>query len=110
MTGLDPALIDSPLGTTNVSDDTYHFLGYLELATNGKAAAIDDFTRELLRITGFGERGCILRTRHIIPLSIRGDINKVAHTHACLLDRRSRIFLILQENKTAFSASDPEPK
>ena len=99
LTGLDPALVRSPLGSTNVSDDTYHFLSYLDLATNAdQETAIDDFAREPLHIVGFEERGCVLRTCHIIPLSICGDINKVAQTDVCLLDRRSTIFLILQDS------------
>jgi len=94
-----------------VSDDTYRFLSYLDLATNaGQETAIDDFARELLRIVGFEERGLILRTRHTIPLSICGDISKVAQTDVCLLDRRSTILLILQEDKTIFNPSDPEPQ
>ena len=111
LTGLDPALINSPLDDTNVSDDTYRFLTYLDLTTNaGQETAIDDFARKLLRIVGFEERGCVLRTRHIIPLSICGDINKVAQTDVCLLDRRSTILLVLQEDKTIFNPSDPEPQ
>jgi len=111
LTGLDPALINSPLDATNVSDDTYRFLSYLDLATNaGQETAIDDFARELLRIVGFEERGYVLRTRHVIPLSICGDINKVAQTNICLLDRRSTILLVLQEDKTVFNTSDPEPQ
>jgi hypothetical protein len=111
LTGLDPALINSPLDDTNVSDDTYRFLTYLDLATNaGQGTAIDDFARELLRIVGFEERGCVLRTRLIMPLSICGDIKKVAQTDVCLLDRRSTILLVLQEDKTIFYPSDPEPQ
>lgn len=110
LTGLDPALMHSPLGSTNVSDDTYRFLSYLDLATNaGQETVTDDFARELLHIVGFEERGYVLRTHHIIPLSICGDIDKVAQTDVCLLDRRSTIFLILQENRTVFNTSDPEP-
>jgi hypothetical protein len=111
LTGLDPALINSPLNATNVSDDTFRFLGCLDLATNAsQETAIDDFAREFLRLAGFEERGCNLRTRHIIRLSICGDINKVAQTDVCLLDRRSTILLVLQEDKTVFNPSDPEPQ
>jgi hypothetical protein len=109
LTGLDPALITAPLDADNVSDDTYRFLTYLDLATNaGQETAIDDFAREVLRTLGFEERGLALRTRHIIPFSICGDITKVAQTDVCLLDRRSMILLVLQEDKTIFNRSDPE--
>jgi len=111
LTGLDPALVDSPLDAIDVSDDTYRFLSYLDLATNaGQETAIDDFSREFLGIVGLDERGCVLRTHHIIPLSICGDINKVAQTDVCLLDRRSTILLVLQADKTAFDPSDPGPR
>jgi hypothetical protein len=115
LAGLDPALITSPLDATNVSDDIYRFLSYLDLATNAsQEAEIDDFAREFLHIVGFGERGRVLCTRHKIdiPLSILGDINnlKVAQTDVCLLDRLSTILLVIQENKTIFDPSDPEPQ
>ena len=113
LTCLDPALINSPLDATNVSDDTYHFLGCIELATNaGQETAIDDFAREFLRIVGFEERGCVVHTHHVMPLSIcgeSGDTKKVAQTCVGLLDRRSTMLLILQVDKTVFSTSDPEP-
>ena len=34
LAGLDPTLITAPLDVTDVSDDTYCFLSYLDLATN----------------------------------------------------------------------------
>ena len=111
LTGLDPALIHFPLDATNVSDDTYRFLSYLDLATNaGQETAVNDFARELLRIVGFEERGCVLRTHHIMQLSICGDNNKSAQTGVSLLDRRSTILLVLQEDKPVFNSSGPEPQ
>jgi len=101
------------LDDTNVSDDTYRFLAYLDLATNSsQETAVDDFARELLHIVGFEERGRILRTRHIIPLSICGENNTVAQTDVCLVDQRSTILLllVLREDKTIFNPSDPEPR
>jgi len=112
LTGLDPAIINSPLDfdDANVSDDTYRFLTYLNFATS-QATAID-FTHELLRVVGFEERGCILRTGHTISLSICGENNAVAQTDVCLVDRQSMILLVLQleEDKTIFNSTDPEPK
>ena len=112
LTGLDPALINSPLDLddSHLSDDTYRFLGYLDLATNtSQETAIVDFARELLRVVGFEERGRILRTRHTIPLSICGENNTVVQTDVCLMDRRSTILLVLrQEDQTIFNPSDPE--
>ncbi|KAK2467349.1 hypothetical protein APHAL10511_000584 [Amanita phalloides] len=97
LTGLDPALVTASLDADDVSDDTYRFLTYLDLATNaGQETAIDDFAREVLRTLGFEERGLALRIRHNIPLAICGDIGKVAQTDVCLLDRRSMVLLVLQ--------------
>jgi hypothetical protein len=113
LTGLDPALLNSPLDLddANMSDDTYRFLAYLDFATNtSQETAVDDFARELLRVVGFEERGRILRTRHIISLSICGENNTVAQTDVCLVDRRSTILLILQKDKTIFNPSNPEPQ
>lgn len=94
-----------------MSDDTYRFLTYLDLATNtSQETAIDDFARELLRVVGFEDRGRILRTRHTIPLSICGENNTVAQTDVCLMDRRSTILLVLQQDKTNFNPFDPEPQ
>jgi hypothetical protein len=109
LTDLDPALITAAPKATDVSDDTYRFLAYLDLATTAsQETAIDDFAREVLRTLGFEERGLVLRTRHTIPLSICGDTNKVSQIDVCLLDRRSTILLVLQQDKTIFKPSDPE--
>jgi len=78
--------------------------------TTNQETAVNDFAREFLRIVGFEERGRILRTHHIIPLSICGDNNKVAQTDVCLVGRRLTILLVLQEDKTNFTPSDPEPQ
>jgi hypothetical protein len=111
LTGLDLALITAPLDATNVSDDTYHFLSYLDLTTNtSQKTAIDDFTHKLLCIVGFEECGFILCTHHTISLSICGDNNKVTQRYVCLLDQQSTILLVLQEDKTIFNPSDPEPQ
>jgi hypothetical protein len=119
LTGLDPALINSPidLEDTNMSDDAYRFLASLDLATNtSQETAIADFARELLRIVGFEERGHILRTRHSIPFSIcdsfsmYGKKDAQAQADVCLVDRRSAMILLLQVNTTLFSSSDPEPQ
>ena len=113
LTGLDPALLDSSLDLddANMSDDTYRFLAYLDLATNtSQETAVDDFARELLRLVGFEERGSILRTRHVISLSICGENNTAAQTDVCLMDRRSTILLVLQQDKTIFNPSNPEPQ
>lgn len=110
MTGIDPALSNSSvdLNDTNVSDDTYRFLAYLDLATN--TSQDTDFAREPLRVVGFEESGRILRTRHTILLSVCGENNTVAQTDVCLMDRQSTILLVLQADETILNPSDPEPQ
>lgn len=84
LTDLDLPLITAPLDATDVSDDTYRFLTFLDLATKAGQTAIDDFAPELLRIISM-EGGLILGTHHTIPLSICGDLSKVPK-NICLLD------------------------
>ena len=110
LTDLDPPLITAPLDATDVSDDTYRFLTFLDLATKAGQTVIDDFALELLRIVSMEEGGLILGTHHTIPLSICGDLSKVPQTNTCLLDRRLTILFVFQEDKTIFSLSDPEPQ
>jgi hypothetical protein len=72
----------------------------------GSATSLASF----LRVVGFEERGRILRTRHIVPLSICGENNRVAQTDVCLVDRRLTILLVVQGDKRIFNPSDPEPQ
>jgi hypothetical protein len=101
LTGQDSALIDFPLDAddSDLSRDTKRPPSYLDLATNtGQETAIDDFVRELLRTAGL-EEDRFLRTRHIIPLTICDDSNRVAQTDMCLLDERSTTLPILREDE-----------
>jgi hypothetical protein len=108
---VDPSLVDSAVDADNVPDDTFQYLTHLDLATNaGQESLIVEFSRETLRILGFAERGLALSTRYIIPLTICGDNRRTAQTDVCLLDRRSMILLILQEDKTVFNLTQPEPQ
>jgi len=110
LVGLDPSLINSAVDAENVPDNTFRYLSHLDLATNaGQESFFDNFSRETLSLLGFEERGLVLTTRHIIPLTIRGD-DRVAQTDVCLLDRRSMILLVLQEDKTVFNSKRPEPQ
>lgn len=111
LVGIDPSLINSAVDADDVSDSTFQYLTHLDLATNtGQESLIDDFSRETLRILGFAERGLALSTRYTIPLTICGDNRQSAQTDVCLLDRRSMILLILQEDKTIFNSTQPEPQ
>jgi hypothetical protein len=110
---LDPNLLSStdPTGDPNLSDETYRFLTYLGLAwrTNGEACTIDDFTRSVLQVTGFEERGTVIRSRYDIPLTICGG-RQAARTNLCLLHLNSMVLLLVQEDKTNDSTRDPEPQ
>jgi hypothetical protein len=98
---------------TSISDHTLRLIQYLDLATRanaGQESAIDDFAKELLRLLGFEERGLLLRSRYAIPLTISGDSSRRAQTDICLVHGNTTILPLLQEDKTAISAKDPEPQ
>ncbi|KAG2360062.1 hypothetical protein BDR07DRAFT_1413528, partial [Suillus spraguei] len=85
----------------NISDAVFEYLGHLDLATNvTQESFIDAFAQKTLQILGFVERSLILTARHNIPLRICGDNQRVAETDVCLLDLRSMILLVLQDDKT----------
>jgi len=107
---LDPLIITGSTDTPNLSDTTLRYLTYLDLATHAsQESVIDEFSRQTLDLLGYSERGLALLTRYNIPLTICAD-NKYAQTDVCLVDGRSMILLILQEDKTMFNSSNPEPQ
>ena len=116
LTGLDPALLTSPVkpnDAANLSDASYNFLLHLyDATTSSQESAVDDFAHEFLRVVGFRERGLMFRTQFTIPLSICGDNNAVAQTDVCLrlADQRSMILLVVQGDKRNYNRPDPEPQ
>src|SRR5262249_11101562 len=93
---LDPNLLSTadPTIAVDFSQATYRFLAYLDLASRanaGQESAIDDFGRSVLEVTGFDERGTILRTRYDIPFTICGDPDKAVKTDVCLVHLNSMI-------------------
>ena len=110
LTDLDPLIISGSTDTENLSDTTLQYLIYLEFAAHAPyESLIDEFSRQTLDLLGYSERGLTLYTRYNIPLTICGK-NKNAQTDVCLMDGRTMILLILQEDKTVFNSSDPEPQ
>ncbi|KAG2365308.1 hypothetical protein BDR07DRAFT_1399148 [Suillus spraguei] len=108
---VDPSLLNPSLNDENISDAVFEYLGHLDLATNvTQESFIDAFAQKTLQILGFVERDLILTARHNIPLRICGDNQRVAETDVCLLDLRLMILLVLQDDKTVFSRSYPEPQ
>lgn len=109
---IDPSLINSTINADNVSDSTFQYLTHLDLATNGgQANMIHDFSRETLRILGFAERGLVLISHFIMPLTICGDHLCDVETNLCLLDRRSMVLLILRDDEPIFNnLAQPEPQ
>ncbi|KAG2356472.1 hypothetical protein BDR07DRAFT_1423149 [Suillus spraguei] len=88
--GVDPSLLNPSLNDENISDAVFEYLGHLDLATNvTQESFIDAFAQKTLQILGFVE---------------------LAETDVCLLDLRSMILLVLQDDKTVFSRSYPEPQ
>jgi len=95
------------------SKDTYRFLAYLDLASHanrGRESAINDFAKSVLEVIGFDDVGTILRTRCDIPLKICGDSGRPAQTDLCLVHLNSVILLVVQQDKTTFNPSNPEPQ
>ena len=112
---LDPNLFSTadPTISAHFSQETYRFLAYLDLASRanaGQESAIDDLAKSVLEVTGFDERGTILRTRYDIPFTICGDNHRVARTDVCLVHLNSMILLVVQEDKTNSSTANPEPQ
>ena len=112
---LDSNLFSSadPTIASDFSKETYRFLAYLDLASRanaGQESAIDDLAKSVLEVTGFDQIGTILRTRYDIPFTICGDSHGAARSDVCLVHLNSMILLVVQEDKTAFSSSDPEPQ
>ena len=112
---LDSNLFSSadPTIAVDFSQETYRFLAYLDLASRanaGQESAIDDLARSVLEVTGFDQRGTILRTRYDIPFTICGDIHRAARSDVCLVHLNSMILLVVQEDKTTFSPNNPEPQ
>ena len=107
---LDSNLFSStdPTIAVDFSQETYRFLVYLDLASRANAG--HDLARSVLEVTGFDQRGTILRTRYDIPFTICGDSHRAARPDVCLVHLNSMILLVVQEDKTTFSPSDPEPQ
>jgi hypothetical protein len=110
---LDTNLFSSadPTIAVDFSQETYRFLAYLDLASRanaGQESAIDDLARSVLEVTGFDQRGTILRTRYDIPFTICGDSHRAARSDVCLVHLNSMILLVVQEDKTTFSPNNPE--
>jgi hypothetical protein len=97
-----------PTIAVDFSKETYRFLAYLDLASRANAG--HDLAKSVLEVTGFDQIGTILRTRYEIPFTICGDSHRAARSDVCLVHLNSMILLVVQEDKTAFSSSDPEPQ
>lgn len=73
----------------------------------GEESAVNDFAAELLRAIGYETENTVVRTRKNIRLFMCGE-SKYAKTDVCLMDVSSEILLLVQEDKTHISPSDPE--
>jgi hypothetical protein len=108
---LDPNLLSAADPTIAVDQNTYRFLSYLGLAlcvNYGQESAIDDFGKSVLEVTGFDEKGTILRRCYDIPLTICSDEDRCSRTDICLVHLNSMILLVVQENATDDSIYKPE--
>ena len=108
---LDPNILTAPPGAedANISDAVIAYLGYLDIAISAtQQSSIDDFAVRALDLLGFNERGTIVATRYVIPLTICGDSNQVAQTDIFLLHRPTMVLLVLIEDKTLSNGTDAE--
>jgi hypothetical protein len=75
----------------------------------GEESPVHDFAAEILRTLGYETEQTVVRTRKNIRLLMCGE-TVYAKTDVCLIDADSEILLLVQEDKTHISASDPEPQ
>lgn len=95
----------------DVNDKGYDFISYLGMAMHPKEteeSAVDDLAAELLRLLGYRGEGRVIRVHKDIDLFMCGNYTK-AETDVCVLDK-SKIFLLLQEDKSHINRDDPEPQ
>ena len=95
-----PTLFSSadPTIAVDFSQETYCFLVYFNLASHanaGQESAIHDLARSVLEVTGFNQRGTILRTRYDISFTICGSSRQIGHVSCS------------QQDKMMFSLSEP---
>ena len=71
---------------------------------------MNDLAKSIHEVTGFDQIGTILRKRYDIPFTICGDSHRATRSDACLVHLNSMILLVIQQDKTTFSSTDPEPQ
>jgi hypothetical protein len=106
---LESELILERIREASRDDGSYNLLKYIRLAARvheKEESAVDDFSVELLRILKYDKIGTI-RTRKDILLLMCGTYTH-AKTDVCLMDDEEDIFLLIQEDKSHISISDPE--
>ena len=112
---LDPNLFSAadPTIALDLSQETYCFLVYLNLASRADAGLesfIVELAKSVLEVTGFDQRGTVLYTGCDIPFTICGDSDQAARSSVCLVRPNTMILLVVQAEKATFSSSNPEPQ
>jgi hypothetical protein len=108
---LDPDVLSSPPGADgpHLSNATVEYLGYLDLATIAtQESFIDDFAAQTLKVLGFNSRHNFISRGYIIPLTICGEVSRVAQTDVCIIHRPTLVLLLLVEDKTDMNKTDAE--
>lgn len=104
-------IINGTYPSADQEEYVQEFLTYLDLAMRIKESeesAVDDFAVFLLNMLGYKGDGRIIRTRKNIPLLMCGE-NTCAKTDVCVMSR-DMLLMLLQEDKSHISGSDPEPQ
>ena len=98
--GIDPAILDSPLGGPNpaLSNAAAKYLSYLSFTRANQECFINSFIIETLRLLDFDEYNTVMSIRHTIPFTICG-INSVAQPDLSLIHDRGFVLLSLVQEK-----------
>src|ERR1700733_13313243 len=82
---------------------------YAILTPPGEESAVDDFAAHILSMLLYHEPDRVIRQRKDIPLFTCGS-EMHAKTDVCVMDRRSGIILLVQEDKRYLEGGDSEPQ
>jgi len=87
----------------------FDYMHYAMLTPPGEESAVDDFAAHILSMLQYDEPDRVIRQRKDIPLFTCGS-DMHAKTDVCVMDRRSGIILLVQEDKRYLEGGDPEPQ
>jgi len=107
-------LLTLPLSTLSGTSSTHRLLNFLTSAlTENEESIIDTFVQRIMETLGFDDDDefdlSVYYVRRRVPLTTCGN-KRAASVDVCLLREDTRIFLVIQEDKTMVSRHNPEPQ